>query len=71
LLSRIAGCCVHTANGHTARGCRRAAEQRDELAPLQLIELHSVPYQPGPDRRISNWQGSVTGMAGIKQVIGV
>jgi hypothetical protein len=22
---------------------RRAAEQRDELAPVQLIELHSVP----------------------------
>jgi hypothetical protein len=24
---------------------RRAAEQRDELAPFQLIELHSVPSQ--------------------------
>jgi hypothetical protein len=27
------------------RNCR-AAEQRDELAPFQLIELHSVPCQP-------------------------
>jgi hypothetical protein len=37
---------------------RRAAEQRDELATLQLVELHSVPRQPGPDCRISNWQRS-------------
>jgi len=36
-----------------------AAEQRDELAPFQLIEGHSVPCQPGPDCRISNWRGSV------------
>src|SRR5260221_9066775 len=28
------------------RGCR-AAEQRDELASLQLIELHSVPASQG------------------------
>src|ERR1700730_14364373 len=40
---------------------RRAPEQRDELAPFQLIELHSVPCQPGPDYRISNWRGSVSG----------
>jgi len=34
---------------------RRAAEQRDELAPSQWIELHSVPAAK-PDRRISNWR---------------
>jgi hypothetical protein len=27
---------------------QRAAEQRNELAPFQLIELHSVPRQPEP-----------------------
>src|SRR5215468_10129897 len=27
--------------------CCRAAEQRDELAPFQLIELHSVPASQG------------------------
>jgi hypothetical protein len=32
---------------------RLAAEQRDEIAALQLIELHAVPCQPGPDCRIS------------------
>jgi hypothetical protein len=26
---------------------RRATEQRDELAPFQLIELHSVPASQG------------------------
>src|SRR4029450_7468087 len=38
---------------------RRAAEQRDELASSQLIVLHSISHQP--DRRISNYQGSVRG----------
>ena len=38
---------------------RRAAEERDEMAAFQLIELHSVPHQPGPDCKISNWRGSV------------
>jgi hypothetical protein len=39
---------------------RRAAEQRDELAP-SLIDWHRDPCQPS--RRISNWQGSVSGWA--------
>jgi hypothetical protein len=33
---------------HERPRCSRADEQRDELAPFQLIELHSVPCQPGP-----------------------
>jgi hypothetical protein len=36
-------------------------EERDELAPSQLIEEHSVPYQPGPLCRISNGHRSVSG----------
>ena len=31
----------------------RAAEQRDELAAFQLIELHLVPHDPGAHNRIS------------------
>jgi hypothetical protein len=42
---------------------RRAAKKRDELAPLQLIELHPLPHEPGGHGRISNWQGSVSGQA--------
>src|SRR6476620_588822 len=35
-------------NSITRRGNRRhAAEQSDELAPVQLIELHSVPVSQG------------------------
>src|SRR5262249_20607472 len=42
------------AGARAGRGDRRAAdEQRDEVTTFQLIELHSVPCQPGPDCRIS------------------
>jgi len=34
---------------------RRAPEQRDELAPLQLIESHRIPTSRGLDRSISQW----------------
>src|SRR5262245_65302899 len=40
------------------RGC--GAYQRDEIASSQLVELHSVPRQPGPDCRIPNWRGSAS-----------
>src|SRR5262249_29215766 len=40
---------------------RRAAPQRDELAPF-LIEWHVIPHdERGPHRRISNWRRSVSG----------
>ena len=35
---------------------RRAANELDELAPFQSIELHSNPHQPWPVCRISHWQ---------------
>ena len=41
------------------RPCRRAAEQRDEVAPFQLIELRSGPLQPGP-----NYRNLITGSVG-------
>jgi hypothetical protein len=42
------------------RRCR-AAEDRDELAPV-LTELHAIPHdERGPHRRISNWRRSVSG----------
>jgi hypothetical protein len=40
------------------RYCRAAAE-RDELAPFQLVEWHSVPRHSGTVCRISHWRGSV------------
>src|SRR5215472_10704391 len=39
-----------------------AAEQRDELAPRRLIELHSDTHQPELALRISLCRGSVSGI---------
>jgi hypothetical protein len=40
---------------------RCPAEQRNELAPSQWIELHFSPRSQ-PDCRRSNWEGSVSGI---------
>jgi hypothetical protein len=34
----------------------RAAEQRDELAPFQLMELHSIPASQGASPAFCNRQ---------------
>jgi hypothetical protein len=44
------------------RQCSRRAEQRDELAAFQLIELHSIPAR-GSDCRIPNLRWPVSGYA--------
>jgi len=44
---------------------RRAAQQRDELAPSQSIELHFGPRQPGP--RIAGYRIGEDQSAGFSQ----
>jgi hypothetical protein len=44
-------CCACAANGH-------AAAPRNELTPVQLIELHPVPHLVGPrtpSYRLGGW----------------
>jgi hypothetical protein len=48
---------------HHRRG-NRATNEPDELAPLELIELHLPTKQPRLERRISNCRGSVSQNAG-------
>jgi hypothetical protein len=43
---------------HEWRCGRHAAEQRDELAPFQLIELHPIPLVGTAHNSISNSRGS-------------
>ena len=50
-----------------------AGEQRDKIATFQLIELHLTTTRADTGRRISNQQGSVSGLKAIvatSQVVG-
>jgi hypothetical protein len=51
IINKVFGCAAVVAS--------RTAEQRDELATLHLIELHSVAAAKS-NCRISNWQWSVS-----------
>src|SRR5258705_12460871 len=44
--------------GERPRG-GRTADERDELAPFQTIELHQIAHETEPRCRISQWRGSV------------
>src|SRR5262245_60643980 len=46
------------------RPCRHAAEQRDELAPFQLIDPHSAA--PSQSDSIAEWRASGQGFAALR-----
>ena len=56
MVRSLLGCCARAASGHV----RHATEERDDLAPLQLIKLHFNPACQYASR-ISYWQWSVSG----------
>jgi hypothetical protein len=53
--------------GEWPRG--RAAKQRNKAPHFQLIDLHSVHCQPGPNYRITNERRSVSGVRTTKRVV--
>jgi hypothetical protein len=45
--------------------CSRSAEERDELASSQLIELHPILHEPEPNCTILSWRRSVRGYGNV------